>query len=72
MLPVRFEAQAELEVVHAPPDRLEFPVINVALPSAQISGVFLTYMTWDSVLLENTTQLFSCMLLVRPTVCHTF
>ena len=29
-------------------------------------------MTWDSVLLENTTQLFSCMLLVRPICCHTF
>jgi hypothetical protein len=29
----------------------------------QITGVFLTYLVWDAVLLENTTQLFASMLL---------
>lgn len=30
---------------------------------SQITGVFLTYLVWDAVLLENTTQLFASMLL---------
>lgn len=44
-------------------DELLFSPSNLVVMCTQITGVFLTYLVWDAVLLENTTQLFASMLL---------